>query len=82
MTVAIRVTNKTFSGVILSGADGGDDAYCTRCKVQFSVCHGGANDVCKHFGTVKHASLVSSRQTTRSLSDFGLAVAQLLVLPG
>ena len=35
------------------------------------MCHGGANDVCKHFGTVKHTSLVSSRQTTRFLSDFG-----------
>ena len=57
--------------MILSGVDGGDEAYCTPCKVQFSVCHGGANDVCKHFGAVKHTSLVSSRQTTMFLSDFG-----------
>ena len=54
-----------FSGAFVSGTDSVDRAYCTLCKVQFSVCHGGANDARKHFGTV------SSSQTTRSLSDFG-----------
>ena len=59
---------KVFSGAVLSGADGDDHAYCTLCKVKFSVCHGGANDVCKHFATIKHTSAVSSRQTTKSLT--------------
>ena len=62
---------KSFSGAVLSGTDGDDHAFCTLCKVRFSVRHGGANDIRKHFATAKHASAVSSRQTSRSLSHFG-----------
>lgn len=39
---------KVFSGAVLSGTDGDDHAYCTLCKVQFSVRYGGVNDVHKH----------------------------------
>ena len=62
---------KVFSGAVLSGTDGDDHAFCTLCRVKFSVRHGGANDVRKHFASTKHTSAVSSKQTTRSLSHFG-----------
>ena len=63
--------NKTFLGSVLSGADGDNTAYCTLCKVQFSVCHGGANDVRKHFGTAKHVSAATVSKPGSSLHSFG-----------
>ncbi len=44
--------HKMFSGTVLLGADGDSDAFCTLCRVQFSFCHWGINDVRKHFSTV------------------------------
>lgn len=61
---------KTFSGNVLSGADG-DTAYCTLCKVKFSVRHGGANDVRKHFSTANHVSTVTTSKRAGSLQNFG-----------
>ena len=45
MLMLVRTVLKRISGMVLSGTDGSDYAYCTLCKVQFSVRHGGANDV-------------------------------------
>ena len=45
---------RTVSGDILSGVDGGDNAKCKLCGITFSVRHGGANDVVEHFSTKKH----------------------------
>ena len=42
------------SKAILSGVDGADNVKCTGCGVTFSVCHGGTNDVLKHFLTRNH----------------------------
>ena len=50
--------HKILLGLVLSGADGDYDVYCILCKVQFSVRHGEANNVCKHFGTVKHIGCI------------------------
>ena len=48
-------SEKTVSGTILSGVDGDDNARCTACGVNFSVRHGGANYVIKHFSTKNRA---------------------------
>ena len=65
-TGTVRGVEKTISGAILSRVDGGDSAKCTACGVTFSVRHGGANDVAKHFSTQNHCQAVSS-----SLARFG-----------
>ena len=59
---------KKFSGNVLKGNDGDDAADCTLCKVQFSVRHGEANDVRKHFSSAKHILSVLAKKTTRPLS--------------
>ena len=53
---------RTVSGDILSGVDGGDNAKCKLCGITFSVRHGGANDV-KHFSTKKTLTMSSSSST-------------------
>ena len=56
---------------MLSGANEDDSAYCTLCKVQFFVCHGGDKDVRKHFSTVKHVSAPTASKPDCSLYKFG-----------
>lgn len=52
---------KMLSWSILRDNDGDSPAYCTWCKVEFSLCHGWANDVCRHFSTAKHISSVTEK---------------------
>ena len=59
------------SGDILSGVDGGDDAKCKLCGITFSVRHGGANNVVKHFSSKKHLQAMSSSSCTQPLDKFG-----------
>ena len=60
---------KKLSGSVLRGKDGDSSAYCILCKVEFSVRHGGANDVRKHFSSTKHISSVTASSTSRPLSS-------------
>ena len=53
-TVTVGGAENTVSSKILSGMEGADNVKCTACGVAFSVRHGGANDVIKHFLTQNH----------------------------
>ena len=73
--------HKTLCGAVLSGADGDDNTYCTLCKVQFSVVHGGANDVCRHLEW-HHICQVCCPGRQVAFLTLVLAIAQRLELPG
>ena len=47
--MSVKGVERTFSGSDLSEAEGDDCVKCMACQVVFSVCHGGAHDVKKHF---------------------------------
>ena len=68
---------RTISGDILSGVDGGDNAKCKLCGITFSVRHGGANDVVKHFSTKKHLQAMSSSSSTKTLDKFGFGQSEV-----
>ena len=68
---------RTVSGDILSGVDGGDNAKCKLCGITFSVRHGGANDVVKHFSTKKHLEAMSSSSSTKTLDKFGFGQSEV-----
>ena len=53
-TMTVGGAKKTLSGEVLFGVEGEDNVKCTACGVTFSVRHGGANDVVKHFSTQNH----------------------------
>lgn len=59
------------SGEVLSGVDRGDTAKCKVCGVNFSVRHGGANDVVKHFSSKNHLQAMSSLSQTLDKFGFG-----------
>ena len=46
-------------------------AQCMACQVMFSVCHGGAHDVRKHFSSLNHIAAISFRSTTSKLGKYG-----------
>ena len=50
--------------------------YVTACQVTFSVCHGGAHDVQKHFSSLNHIAAISSRSTTSKLGKYCFGVSQ------
>ncbi|KAJ8032743.1 Zinc finger MYM-type protein 6 [Holothuria leucospilota] len=37
-------------------------AFCTKCQVNFSISHGGLNDIAKHVGSAKHRQIAMSVQ--------------------
>ena len=41
------------------------------CSVSFSVCHGGAHDVRKHFSSSNHVTAVSASCSTANLGVYG-----------
>ena len=59
------------SGGVLSGIEGGATAKCKVCGVTFSVRHGGANDVVKHFSSKNHLQAMSSSSSINTLDRFG-----------
>ena len=59
------------SGTILLGVDGADNAKCTICGVSFSVRHGGANDIVKHFSTKSHWQAVNAKTSSSTLARYG-----------
>lgn len=70
-TVTVGSAEKTVSGGVLSGVEGAENAKCNACGVTFSVHHGGANDVVKHFTTQNHWQAVSSKASSSTLPRFG-----------
>ena len=61
-----------FSGSVLSVTDDEEKAKRTTCQIIFSVRHGGANDVRKHFKSDTHiANSKSSSRNQTKLSLFG-----------
>ena len=70
-TVTVGGTEKTVSGTILSGVEGADNAKCTACGVSFSVRHGGANDIVKHFSTKGHWQAVNAKSSSSTLARYG-----------
>lgn len=45
-------------------------AFCTLCNVNFSVTHGGKNDVLQHQDTTKHDKAKKAQQHAPSMSSF------------
>ena len=70
-SVNVGGEEKTVSGTILSGVEGADNAKCTACGVTFSVHHGGANDVVKHFSTKGHWQAVTAKSSSSTLARYG-----------
>ena len=62
---------KSYSGSLLSGKDGDERAFCKQCKVSFSVSHGGAYDVRRHFKSAGHNNALDSAKKTARLEAFG-----------
>ena len=62
---------KTYSGSVLSGKDGDERAFCKQCRASFSVSHGGAYDVRRHFKSACHNNAVDSAKQTARLEAFG-----------
>ena len=62
---------KSYSGRLLSGKDGDERAFCKQCKVSFSVSHGGAYDVRRHFKSAGHNNALDSAKKTARLEAFG-----------
>ena len=49
---------------------GSSFAHCDVCSCDFSVAHGGVNDVKKHLATVKHQEYAKAASGHRSVSTF------------
>ena len=69
-SVNVGGEEKTVSGTILLGVEGADNAKCTACGVTFSVRHGGANDVVKHFSK-GHWQAVTAKSSSSTLARYG-----------
>ena len=69
--VIVGGSEKTVSGTLLSGVDGDNNARCTACGVNFSVRHGGANDVIKHFSTKNRWQAASAKSSSSTLARSG-----------
>ena len=67
---------KSISGDVLSGVEGEDTAKCKVFGVTFSVRHGGANDVVKHFSSQNHLQAMSSTCSTHTLAKFGFGQSE------
>lgn len=74
--VNIGGKEQSFAGEVLSGRDGDKNATCTVCGIKFSVCHGGRNDVIKHFSSRKHSQSISATKTSRTLTSFGFGESE------
>ena len=75
-TVNIRGKEQSFSGEVLSGRDGDENATCTVCGMKFSVRHGGRNDVTKHFSHQKHFQSISANKTSPTLTSLGFGESE------
>ena len=46
-------------------------SLCTVCESDFSIAHGGENDINRHKDTSKHKEYVDAAQQQRKLTNFG-----------
>ena len=70
--VAAQVFKKSYSNdwpCIGRSRLGPNHAYCTLCRADFSIKHGGRNDCLRHTESAKHKSFVSLKQN-RSVAAF------------
>ena len=42
-------------------------AHCTLCGIDFTICHGGRNDVTAHVKTKRHTEMAKVVSSTRSI---------------
>ena len=54
---------------------GDNFASCSDCRCDFSIGHGGENDITRHAATPKHKECVESLQKQRKLTDWGASSA-------
>jgi len=47
-----------------------EHAFCTVCSVDFSIAHGGRNDITQHAATIKHATNYKVRGCGSSIVSF------------
>lgn len=75
----VENNNKTriYQGSALSGKDGDEKAYCKQCKTSFSVTHGGAYDVRRHFKSAGHNKAIESTNKTARLEACGFGESRL-----
>ena len=55
---------------IVSSSKGACYAYCTACRFDFSIAHGGLRDVTKHLERASHKSNENGVKGERSISNF------------
>lgn len=60
--------SKDFDGIIRKSSKGESHAFCTLCSVDFTVSHGGKNDVQRHTETTNHQARARQAKGTRQLN--------------
>lgn len=55
---------------IKKSSKGESYSYCIICKVDFSISHGGRNDITAHASRDKHKSNYSAMENSRKLDSF------------
>lgn len=58
-----------FRGWLTQVKDNVSRARCSWCNADFSIAHGGKNDIVKHMRTKKHQEVVKSKLTTKPVID-------------
>lgn len=59
-----------FEGWLSQHKDDAQRAKCLWCKSDFSIAHGGQNDVKKHMNTKKHQGVIKLKLTTKPANEF------------
>jgi hypothetical protein len=59
-----------FSGVIAKSTRGCEFAFCTKCKVDFAISHGGSTDISRHIATQKHKGYAALEKNNEKISSF------------
>lgn len=59
-----------FPGIITKSRLGIHHAFCTVCRVDIVISHGGINDIKRHFGTKKHESCAKITEGNSKMTSF------------
>ena len=57
-----------FRGLMKPSRKGDTYALCTLCRNDFSIAHGGSNDITKHIKTAKHLSFGKATESSRPIT--------------